>query len=119
MSGLDRVQSDPDHLRSGPAYRGLDHLIKWSRPPRVGNARSCGQDGLVVVATALGVKASKDAVRMATLPPEGDTPLGTIRAYQATGSGHRMMCSAHPTLGKCCRSREEGEREAGWRRLAC
>jgi hypothetical protein len=48
-----------------------------------GNARTCSQDGLVAVATALGVRASKDAVRTAALPPEGDTKVGTICAHAA------------------------------------
>ena len=65
-----------------------------------GNARSCGQDALVAVATALGVKASKDAVRAATLPPEGDTPVGTIRSYAASTLGISMRSlKDHSVLG--------------------
>ena len=65
-----------------------------------GNARSCGQDGLVAVATTLGVKMSKDAVRAATLPPEGDTPVGTIRAYAADTLGISMRSlKDHAVLG--------------------
>ena len=65
-----------------------------------GNARTCGQDGLVAVATALGVRASKDAVRAATLPPAGDTQVGTIRAYAARtlGIGMRSL-KDHAVLG--------------------
>ena len=65
-----------------------------------GNARSCGQDGLVTVATLLGVKTSKDAVRCATLPPAGDTPVGVIRAYAAgaLGIGMRSL-KDHSVLG--------------------
>ena len=52
-----------------------------------GNARSCGQDGLVAVATALGVRTSKDAVRAATLPPEGDTS-GRVACARRSMSKH-------------------------------
>ena len=65
-----------------------------------GNARSCGQDGLVAIATALGVKTSKDAVRAATLPPVGDTPVGTIRSYAAGTLGINMRSlKDHSLLG--------------------
>ena len=65
-----------------------------------GNARTCDQDGLVAVATALGVRASKDAVRAATLPPEGDTQVGVIRAYAArTLSISMRSLKDHSVLG--------------------
>ena len=65
-----------------------------------GNARTCGQDGLVAVATTLGVRASKDAVRAATLPPAGDTQVGAIRAYAegTLGIGMRSL-KDHSVLG--------------------
>ena len=52
------------------------------------------------MATALGVRASKDAVRAATLPPAGDTQVGTIRAYAARtlGIGMRSL-KDHAVLG--------------------
>jgi hypothetical protein len=80
--------------------RGIFREREGRRALVDGNARSCGQDGLVAVATLLGLKASKDAVRAATLPPEGDTPIGTIRAYASDTLGIDM-CSLkdHSILG--------------------
>ena len=43
--------------------RGIFREREGRRALVDGNARSCGQDGLVAVATLLGLKASKDAVR--------------------------------------------------------
>ena len=45
--------------------RGIFREHEGRRALVDGNARTCGQDGLVVVATGLGVKTSKDAVRCA------------------------------------------------------
>ena len=65
-----------------------------------GNARTCGQDGLVAVATALGVRASKDTVRAATLPLTGDTQVGAIRTYAAGTLGISMRSlKDHSVLG--------------------
>jgi hypothetical protein len=63
-----------------------------------GNARTCGQDALVAVATGLGVQTSKDAVRAATLPVEGDTPVGTIRAFAAGSLGIVMRSLKDHTI---------------------
>lgn len=65
-----------------------------------GNARTCGQDGLVTIATMLHVKTSKDAVRAATLPSAGDTPIGVIKAYAADTLGISMRSlKDHSVLG--------------------
>ena len=65
-----------------------------------GNARPCGQDGLVAVAMMLGVQASKDAVRTAMLPAAGDTQVGTIRTYAArTLSIGMRSLKDHAVLG--------------------
>ena len=80
--------------------RGIFRVHEGRRALVDGNARTCGQDGLVVVATGLGVKTSKDAVRAATLPKEGDTPLGTIRRYAAGTLGISMhSLKDHSVLG--------------------
>ena len=80
--------------------RGIFREHEGRRQLVDGNARSCGQDGLVAVATALGVKMSKNAVRAATLPPVGDTQVGVIRAYAADtlGIGMRSL-KDHAILG--------------------
>ena len=65
-----------------------------------GNTRTCGQDALVAVATGLGVQTSKVAVRAATLPAEGDTPMGSIRAYATRALGIAMRSlKDHSILG--------------------
>ena len=80
--------------------RGIFREREGRRALVDGNARSCGQDGLVTVTTTLGVKTSKDAVRAATLPPEGDTPLGTIKAYASGTLGISMRSlKDHGVLG--------------------
>ena len=80
--------------------RGIFRQHEGRRSLVDGNARSCGQDALVAVATDLGVKTSKDAVRSATLPPAGDTPLGTIAAYARGRLGISMRSlKDHSVLG--------------------
>ena len=80
--------------------RGIFREHEGRRALVDGNARSCGQDGLVVVATGLGVNTSKDAVRAATLPPEGDTALGAVRKYAAGTLGISMRSlKDHSVLG--------------------
>ena len=80
--------------------RGIFREHEGRRSLVDGNAHTCSQDGLVAVATALGMRASKDAVRAATLPPEGDTKVGTIRAHAAgtLGIGMRSL-KDHSVLG--------------------
>ena len=80
--------------------RGIFREHEGRRALVDGNARTCGQDGLVAAATALGVRTSKDAVRAATLPPAGDTQVGAIRAH-AAGSLSISMRSLkdHTVLG--------------------
>ena len=80
--------------------RGIFREREGRRSLVDGNARSCGQDGLVAVATLLGLKASKESVRSATLPPAGDTPLGTIRTYAEGTLGIAMRSlKDHSVLG--------------------
>ena len=80
--------------------RGIFREREGRRALVDGNAHTCGQDGLVTVASMLGVRTSKDAVRAATLPPAGDTQVGIIRAYAAGTLGISMRSlKDHSVLG--------------------
>jgi len=84
----------PTRLAGFPRARGSRRALVD------GNTRTCGQDALVAVATGLGVQTSKVAVRAATLPAEGDTPMGSIRAYATRALGIAMRSlKDHSILG--------------------
>jgi hypothetical protein len=96
------AQSEQEEEEDGWAdeARGIFREHEGRRALVDGNARSCGQDALVAVATGLGVKTSKAAVLAATLPAEGDTSVGVIRAYAALTLGISMRSlKDHSILG--------------------
>lgn len=64
-----------------------------------GNDRSCSQDALVACALGLGFDVSKEAVYKATLPPTGDTAMGTIIDYAKTLGIQMLPTSSKRTLG--------------------
>ena len=80
--------------------RGIFRAHEGRRALVDGSARTCGQDGLVTIATALGIATSKEAVRAATLPSDGDTKVGTIKAFAESTLGIRMRSlKNHCVLG--------------------
>lgn len=64
-----------------------------------GNDHSCAQDALVACALGLGFDVSKEAVYKATLPPTGDTAMGTIIDHAKALGIQMLPTSSKRTLG--------------------